>query len=231
VSRRAAKIGLVLLLGAAVVAIYLSPLREHLNKEDIRTAVGQLRGLWYGPVVFITVFAVACVVAVPASVFVLAAGLIWGWFWGGTWSLIGGMIGALASFFAGRFLGEGVLHRFGRLGRLVARQVDHAGFKSLLIIRFIPGIPFALVNYGAGVCGVLLLDFLLATILGMAPSVYIFAYFADALFNGTMSEGAAVVRLLIAAALLIALVLGGSALARGRAPAVTAKDEGLTSKD
>jgi uncharacterized membrane protein YdjX (TVP38/TMEM64 family) len=217
VRRRAAKIGLVLLLGAAIVAIYASPLRDHLNKEDIHTAINQLRGIWYGPIVFIAIFSAACLFAIPASVFVLAAGLIWGWFWGGTWSLIGGMIGALASFFAGRFLGEGVLARFGRLGRFVARRVDHAGFKSLLVIRFIPGVPFALVNYGAGVCGVGLLDFILATFLGMSPSVYIFAYFADALFNGTMSEGDAVVRLIIAAALLIGLVLAGSAVSRSRA--------------
>jgi uncharacterized membrane protein YdjX (TVP38/TMEM64 family) len=217
VSRRAAKIGLVLLLGAAVVAIYLSPLRDHLTREDIRAAVSQLRGLWYGPLVFMAIFAIACLFAIPASLFVLSAGLIWGWLIGGTWSLIGGMFGAVASFYAGRFIGEGLLARFGRVGRFVARQVDHAGFHSLLVLRFVPGLPFAALNYGAGVCGVRLLDFILATLLGMAPSVYIFAYCADALFNGTMSEGGAIVRLMIAAVLLISLVMVTKSLTRSRA--------------
>jgi uncharacterized membrane protein YdjX (TVP38/TMEM64 family) len=205
--RQMARAVLLLLLAAGVAAIYFSPLREHMNREDIRAFVEHLRGLWYGPVIFVLIFAAACVVAVPASVFVLAAGLIWGWKLGGTYAMAGGLLGALASFFAGRFIGEGLLERFGRVGKLVARQVDHAGFRSLLVLRFIPGIPFAVLNYGAGVAGVRLLDFVLATALGMAPSVYVFAYCADALFNGTMTEGDAVKRLVIVAALMIGLVL------------------------
>jgi uncharacterized membrane protein YdjX (TVP38/TMEM64 family) len=205
--RRIARLALLLLIVAVVAAIYFSPLREHLTRDEIRRTVSNLRDLWYGPIVFIALFAVACVFAVPASVFVLAAGLIWGWKLGGSYAMAGGMIGAIASFFLGRFIGEGLLERFGRVGRVVARQVDHAGFRSLLILRFIPGLPFAAVNYGAGVCGVTFGDFILATLIGMAPGAYVFAYCADALFNGTMTEGAVVQRLLILAALLIAVVL------------------------
>ena len=205
--RKIVRIVMGVLLLAAIAAIYLSPLRDHLNRDEIRAFVEQLRGLWYGPIAFIIIFALACIFAVPASIFVLASGLIWGWKLGGTWALIGGVVGATASFFAGRFLGEGLLHRFGRIGKMVAKQVDHAGFKSLLIIRVIPGLPFAAVNYGAGVCGVRLGDFLLATVLGAAPSIYVFAYCADALFNGTMSEGAAFVNLLIVFVLMLAIVL------------------------
>ncbi|HEX6178372.1 MAG TPA: VTT domain-containing protein, partial [Thermoanaerobaculia bacterium] len=164
--------------------------------------------------VFMAVFAAACVVALPASVFVIAAGLIWGWKLGGTWAMIGGIIGAIASFYAGRFIGEGLLTRFGKVGQLVMRQADHAGFKSLLILRFIPGIPFAALNYGSGVAGVKIGDFVPATMLGMAPSVYVFAYCADALFNGSMREGDAIVRLLVVGALMIAIVLIPSLLKR-----------------
>ena len=77
--RKAARISLALLLLAVIVGLYLSPLRDHLNREDIRTGVEGLRGLWYGPLVFMSVFAVAAMLAGPASVFVLAGGLIWGW--------------------------------------------------------------------------------------------------------------------------------------------------------
>ena len=205
--RRLTQVSLALLLVALVAAIYMSPLREHLTRDEIRAFVSHLRGLWYGPLAFIAVFAVACVVALPASIFVLASGLIFGWQLGGTWAMAGGLLGALASFAAGRFIGEGLLDRFGRAGRVVAKQVDHAGFKSLLVLRLVPGIPFAALNYGAGVAGVRLGDFVLATVLGMAPSVYVFAYCADALFNGSMSEEDAVVRLLVVGALMMAIVL------------------------
>ncbi len=205
--RRAAKIAVLVLLVAAIIGLYLSPMRDQLGRDEIRAFVERLRGVWYGPLAFIGLFALGCVFAVPASVFVLAAGVIWGWALGGTYSILGGLIGAVASFYAGRFLGEGMLTRFGRVGRMVGQRVDHAGFKSLLVLRFIPGLPFAVLNYGAGVCGVKLADFVFATLLGMAPSVYVFAWCADELFNGTLSEGEAVTRLIFVAAVMIAVVL------------------------
>jgi uncharacterized membrane protein YdjX (TVP38/TMEM64 family) len=125
---------------------------------------------------------------------------------GGTYAWIGGMLGATISFFVGRFVGEGLLARFGYLGRIVAKQVDHAGMRSVLVLRLIPGIPFAVLNYGAGVAGVRFVDFAGATAIGLLPS-FVFAYCADALFNGTMSEGDAFKRILIACALLLGLVL------------------------
>jgi uncharacterized membrane protein YdjX (TVP38/TMEM64 family) len=189
------------------IAVWLSPLRQQLTIENVRTFVEHLRGLWYGPIVFILAFAVGCVFAVPASVFCLAAGLIWGWVGGAAYSVVGGTLGAVASFYVGRYLGEGFLARFGRVGRMVAQQVDHAGFGSMLALRFIPGIPFAVLNYGAGVAGVRFRDFLWSTILGIIPPMLVFAYCADALFNGSMTQGDAVKRMLVVCALMLALTL------------------------
>ena len=223
-SRKAIKIALLLLLVAGIAALWFSPLRAQLGREHIRETVGKLRDLWYGPIVFIALYAVGCVFAIPASVFILAAGVIWGWLLGGTYAMIGGVLGATASFLVGRFLGEGVLDRFGSLGRRVTKQVDHAGFQSLLVLRLIPVFPFAILNYGAGVAGVKLLHFVCATAIGLAPSNFVFAYSADSLFNGTMTEADAIKRLAIVGALLITIVLLPTAIkkmmARRRAVAV-----------
>ena len=194
-------------LAAAVAAVYFSPAREHLTRENVRAFVEHLRGVWYGPAVFIGAFMLACVLALPASVFVLAAGFIWGWFLGGVYSIVGGLLGAIASFYVGRFVGEGMLEKFGRVGRAVAKQVDHATFRSLVAMRFIPGIPFAVLNYGAGVAGVRIRDFVPSTLAGIIPPMFVFAYCADALFNGSMSEGDAVMRLTIVCVLMLAITL------------------------
>ena len=201
------KIAVVLLLAGAVAAIYFTPLRDQLTRDNIRDFVSRLRGVWYGPILFILAYAIGCVVAVPASVFILAAGFIWGWKLGGTYALIGGLLGASASFLVGRFVGEGLLDRFGRIGRAVSKQVDHAGFRSLLVLRLIPLFPFAVMNYGAGVAGVQFGHFVAATAIGLAPSNYVVAYCADALFNGTMTEGDALKRLFTVAGLVLAMVL------------------------
>jgi uncharacterized membrane protein YdjX (TVP38/TMEM64 family) len=195
------------LLAAAVVGIYLSPAREHLTRENVRLFVEHLRGVWYGPAIFIGAFMLACVLALPASVFVLAAGFIWGWFFGGVYSIVGGILGAIASFYVGRFVGEGMLEKFGRIGRAVAKQVDHATFRSLVAMRFIPGIPFAVLNYGAGVAGVRIRDFIPSTLIGITPPMFVFAYCADALFNGSMTDGDAVMRLTIVLVLMLAITL------------------------
>jgi uncharacterized membrane protein YdjX (TVP38/TMEM64 family) len=205
--RTLVRTAIALVLAAAVAAVWFSPLREHLTQEKIRLFVENLRGLWYGPLAFIGVFAVGCVFVLPASVFVVAAGFIWGWAWGGAYSIAGGLLGAVASFFVGRFVGEGLLDRFGRAGKAVARQVDHAGFRSMLVLRFIPGIPFAVLNYGAGVAGVRFIDYFFSTLLGIVPSMFVFTYCADALLNGSMSGRDAFVRLAEVCGLMLAITL------------------------
>jgi uncharacterized membrane protein YdjX (TVP38/TMEM64 family) len=196
-----------LLLVAAFVALWFSPLRDQLTRENIRAGVAQIRGVWYAPIVYVLVYAVGCVVAFPASLFVIAAGFIWGWLLGGCYAMVGGTLGAVISYFAGRFIGQGLLERFGRIGRVVMKQVDHAGFRSLLILRNIPGIPFVVLNYGAGVAGVRFRDYFFATLLGIAPSKFVFTYCADALFNGSMTEGDAFKRLALVCALVLVMLL------------------------
>jgi uncharacterized membrane protein YdjX (TVP38/TMEM64 family) len=204
--RNAMKIAMLGILAGTITAIYFSPLRQHLTRDAIRADVANFRTVWYGPIILIAAYAIGCVFALPASVFVVAAGYIWGWKLGGSYAMIGGLLGATASFFVARFVGEGLLTRFGRVGVLVKKQADHAGFLSLLVMRFIPGLPFAAVNYGAGVCGVRVSDFMLATVIGLAPSNFVFAYCADALFNGAMTEGDALKRLAVVCALMLGLV-------------------------
>lgn len=226
--RTLVRIAVAVVLAAVIAAVWFSPLRENLTRENVRAAVAQLRGLWYGPLLFIAAYAIGCVFAVPASVFVLASGIIWGWVVGATYSMVGGFVGAVASFFLARFIGEGLLDRFGAAGRMIRKQVDHAGFKSLLVLRFVPGIPFAALNYGAGVAGVRFRDFALATLIGMAPSKYVFAYCSDALFNGTMTEGDALRRVLIVGALMIALTLLPTLVKKLAKPKTAAEAERLT---
>ncbi|HEY8850067.1 MAG TPA: VTT domain-containing protein [Thermoanaerobaculia bacterium] len=206
-ARRTVKIAILLILVAGVVALYFSPLRDQLSREKIAAWVDTVRDLWYGPVVLIVSYAIGCVFAIPASIFIIAAGVIWGWKLGVTYAMCGALLGASAAYVAGRFLGEGLLERFGKAGQVVSKQVKNAGFVSMLIARLIPGPPFAVWNYAAGIANMNFGDYFFATLLGTLPAHIIFAYCADALFNGTMTEGEAVKRLAIVAALLISMIV------------------------
>jgi len=212
--RNALKAAIILFIAAVVVALYFTPARQYMTREHIGEGVSIMRGLWYGPVVIVLAYAIGCIFAVPASLFIIASGVVWGWKLGGAYAMMGGMLGAVISYFVGRFLGEGLLQKFGSAGRMVERQVSSAGLKTMLIVRLIPGPPFAVWNYGAGVAGVKFSDYFLGTLLGTFPAHMIFAYSADALFNGTMTQGDAVRRLFIVAGLLIVLTLIPSVIKR-----------------
>lgn len=205
--RNALKAAIVLFIAAVVVALYFTPARHYMTREHIGEGVAIMRGLWYGPLVLIAAYAIGCIFAVPASLFIITAGVVWGWKFGGLYAMAGGMLGATISYYVGRFLGEGLLQKFGSAGRMVERQVACAGLKTMFIVRLIPGPPFAVWNYGAGVAGVKFSDYFLGTLLGTFPAHMIFAYSADALFNGTMTQGDAVRRLVIVTGLLLVLTL------------------------
>lgn len=210
------KIGVVVVIAAAFAAVFFSPLRQHLTISAARDFVTRVRAdvleQWWAPAALILAYAVGCIFAVPATIFILFAGAVWGWKLGTVYAMTGGMLGAIASYFVGRFVGEGLLDRFGKAGEMVAQQVKRAGFQSMLIVRLIPGPPFAVWNYAAGVARVRFGDYFFGTLLGTLPAHAIFAYSADALFNGTMTERDALKTLAFVAALLIAMVVATSML-------------------
>jgi uncharacterized membrane protein YdjX (TVP38/TMEM64 family) len=207
----AVKIALVLVIAGAVVAILCSPLRHQLTVANARDWVtrerAHVQSLWWTPFALIGAYGIGCIFAVPASIFIIVAGALWGWKYGLVYAISGGMLGATLSYYIGRFLGEGLLERFGKAGAMVTRQIERAGFKTMLIVRLIPGPPFAMWNYGAGVTRFPFGVYFLATLLGTLPAHFVFVYCADAIFSGTMTEGDAVKRLALVAALVIALML------------------------
>ncbi|HXG58598.1 MAG TPA: VTT domain-containing protein [Thermoanaerobaculia bacterium] len=201
------KIAVVAAIAAAVAAVWFSPLKDHLTRDGIRSAVENVRGVWYGPAVLSAVYAVGVALGLPATLFILVAGVIWGWAVGGVFAMIGGLGGAAGSYCIGRFVGEGMLGRLGRTGRAVEKRLESASFRSFLLLRLVPFVPFPVLNYAAGVARIRFRHFIAATAISLAPGTFVFAYSADALVNGTLSEGEAVQRVLIAAGLVFLIVL------------------------
>jgi len=207
----AVKIAVVVLIAGAVVAVLMSPLRHQLTIANARAWVtserAHVQSLWWAPIVMVLAYGIGCIFAVPATVFIAVAGALWGWKLGLAYAITGGMLGASLSYFLCRYLGEGLLDRFGRAGAAVRRQIERAGFQTMLIVRLIPGPPFAMWNYGAGVARFPFGVYFLATLLGTLPAHFVFVYSADALFSGTMTERDALITLAKVGALLIALAL------------------------
>ncbi|MEU7055823.1 TVP38/TMEM64 family protein [Streptomyces sp. NPDC046197] len=123
-----------------------------------------------------TVFAVAyglCTVAfVPRPLLNLAAGALFGSQLGLVAALTGTVLGAQVAFGLGRGLGQDALRPLlrGRWLKAADGQLSRHGFRSMMVARLFPGVPFWAANYCAAVSRMGWLPFLLATALGSVPN-------------------------------------------------------------
>lgn len=125
---------------------------------------------------FILIYFALTALSIPgALVATLVGGFLFGPWLGAVYSLTGATLGATAVFLAARTglggLGERTTPR---ICALMAGSRDDA-FNYLLVLRLIPVVPFWVVNLAAGVVGMRLASFAIATFVGMIPAAFIYA--------------------------------------------------------
>lgn len=159
------------LLGGGVLAVAALEPQRLLTEETLGSAGP---GTW---LVFTLGFGALSALMVPRPVMGLAAGALFGAAAGAALAVVGTMLGAAAGFAAGRVLGQRALRPLlrGRLLTAADRQLSVHGFRSLLVLRLVPILPFAVVNTAAAVSRVPWLPFLGATALGGLPQNIAFA--------------------------------------------------------
>src|SRR5215208_7479508 len=132
---------------------------------------------WAGFVLWTPVTAVLNSVFVPGPVLAGAAGLLFGTALGTPLAIVAATATACFQMAIGRYLAGGEV---GRILPERVRRIDHflerRGFWAVLYIRLAPGIPYTLVNYGAGLTRLRFRDMAAGTAIGGAPRT--FAYVA-----------------------------------------------------
>ncbi|MET7641502.1 TVP38/TMEM64 family protein [Streptomyces sp. NPDC005438] len=126
---------------------------------------------------FALAYGVCAVGLVPRPVLNLAAGVLFGATAGTVAALGGTVLGAALSFALVRLLGQDALRPLlrGRWLTRIDRQLSGHGFRSMLVLRLVPGVPFAASNYAAAVSRMPWLPFVLATALGSLPNTAAYA--------------------------------------------------------
>ncbi|GAA2300839.1 VTT domain-containing protein [Streptomyces caniferus] len=168
-----ARLGLLLTLLACGAAMTLWWQPQHLL-TDARPA--QLTGPT-ALVVFALAYAACTTVFVPRPVLNLAAGALFGSQAGTATALAGTVLGAGLTFGLGRLLGQDALRPLLRARWLTAadRQLSEHGFRSMVVIRLLPGLPFCAMNYCAAVSRMGWVPYLVATALGSIPNTAAYA--------------------------------------------------------
>lgn len=170
-----------LALGFAIVgaAIWLAINRDRLDPVLIEAAIRDL-GLW-APLGFVVLFALGTVLFVPGAIFGLVGGVLFGPVWGSVLNLIGATLGATLAFLAARYLAADWVRRKAgrRLERLTA-GVEAEGWRFVAFVRLVPLFPFNLLNYALGLTRIPLTQYVVASLICMAPGTIAFTYLGHA---------------------------------------------------
>jgi uncharacterized membrane protein YdjX (TVP38/TMEM64 family) len=156
---------------------------------------------------FLGACALAVVFCLPVAIMTLLGGAIFGPAVGAIMSGSGALLGTLAVHVLTRSIALAPARRLFGSHRLVSRLRGHDDVVTLFRLRVLPIAPFGVLNYIAGLAGVSFRRLLIATALGVIPSVVAYSYVGAQLLSGLVSEGEATRRGLWIAATVTAFMM------------------------
>lgn len=198
-------------LAAVAIAVAARLLLGDVEPARALATLREAQDEWWALPAYLVAYVLLTSLFVPAVLLHMAVGAAYG-FNPGIWiNLVTFNTAALLQFTAARRVGQAAVTAFlARRGvKLVERLSHEHGLLSAVLIRFVPMPAFA-VAAGLGVSPMRARDFALGTLLGGAPFVVVYTYFASALVEGTAgAEAKARWQVLAATAAVLALALAG----------------------
>ncbi|HET8950628.1 MAG TPA: TVP38/TMEM64 family protein [Solirubrobacteraceae bacterium] len=221
---RLALLGLAVALAVAVIVLVVQPTPGAVRSwvDDVRDRVDALGPL--APLLFIAVSASLTTLMFPGPLLAGASGLLFGTALGFPVSLTSAVLGASLAFVISRSIApDAVQHLAGPRLTALEALVSRRGFLAVLYARIVPGVPYTLVNYAAGLTRIPLAAFAAATALGAAPRAFAYTALGGSLGNLRSPETA------FAVAVLVAMALAGVVLIarERRRPSSMERDERL----
>jgi uncharacterized membrane protein YdjX (TVP38/TMEM64 family) len=203
--------------GTALVALLLglaaawrwTPLSDWLEPGELAAAVAAyLRGPW-GPALLAAGFVLGSLAAIPVTLLILVTALVYGATLGGLYAMAGATLAALVTYALGAYLGRPTVERLsgGSLHRL-SERLARRGILTVVTVRIVPVAPFTVINLFAGASHIRFRDFVIGTVLGLAPGVAAMAVFAEGILGVLQgAEPADFVLLVLGIVFLIGLTL------------------------
>ena len=168
--------GLAAALAGLALAWQYTSLRDFTDVGFVSSVISQPARSQFAPLLAIAAFVVGGLVMFPVLVLIAATAAALGPWLGFFSAGAGVLLSALVLFSIGRVLGQARLQRLlgGRAARVQSRIIGK-GVVAVAMIRMVPIAPFSMVNVVAGASKLSLRDFLLGTVLGMAPGIAVMA--------------------------------------------------------
>ena len=207
----------VIVLMASAIMLWLGTVYGHtISPLIIRLETQVNVAFWTTWWVYLGLFIILALAALPvAALLSMGAGLLFGLGWGGFAGWTATSLAALISFVMMRWwVGERVeperIHP--RLKSLIHR-LDYHSTELVLVLRIVPLVPFYLINVAAALSPMSFHRYLVATLIGLAPSTFLYATIGHSLGSWVEAQAAWEQGDLLSTSLLSALVaLGGLAI-------------------
>jgi uncharacterized membrane protein YdjX (TVP38/TMEM64 family) len=151
-----------------------------LTPSGMRTLLAPLGG-WGALIVVVGIAVILVVPVVPATVLQVGAGLVFGPWLGFGLTLLGDLIGALVGFAIARRWGHQVVRT--RLSAAEQGAFDDLCVRitptGMLLLRVLPGPAYTLVSFAAGCSSMPWWQYLLGSLLGVAPGLLVLTVAGD----------------------------------------------------
>ncbi|HEY9225175.1 MAG TPA: VTT domain-containing protein [Gemmatimonadaceae bacterium] len=205
-----------LLIVAAIVA-------QHMGWFDFGHALSRIEELRRKhttagfAVLFVLLFGIVTALGVPATPFTVAAGALFGAWQGTLLAFIGAMISIVLGYWIARTVGRDKITAWMMRFESGNSAVSEArGFWGMVRIRLLPMVPLGLASFVSGLARAPFIPYLVASSIGVIPSIFVYAYFADALVGGASAARFAAIKALVAATVLLIGITLAPKLLRGR---------------
>ena len=201
--------------GILLVAGYAAGLHKYFTFEALERYRGDLAAFVEAKgvasaAVYVAVYAAAVAVSFPgAGILTAAGGFMFGPFLGTVLAVIAATAGSTLFFLIARTsLGALLSERAGPRLLSIRDGFQAEGISYLLFLRLVPAFPFWLVNLAAAAFGMKLAPYVVATLIGIIPGTFVYAYFGSGL-DEALTEGGPLVppKLFVALALLGAMAI------------------------
>ena len=158
---------------------FFTPLGAFLTDDGVNDFLNSIKENTFAPIIFIAIYVLSVVFAVPGVVLTLLAGPLFGLWAGLIYVVLGSNIGCQLTFLISRTFGRDYVKKIVKTDGYIQKisgKVENNGFLIMLYIRLIPFFPFNVINYMMGLTPIKHKDYTLATFLGMLPGSFIYVY-------------------------------------------------------
>jgi len=201
-------IAILLALFAAAAAWKWTPLADLIDVDRVAGWAASLRQSPARHLYLIGAYVVGSLLLLPITLLILVTAIVFGAAFGTLYSFLGCLAGALVTYGVGYFLGQDFVRKIaGAKWHGIERKIGQTGIIAVATLRLLPVAPFTVVNIISGAFKVPLRDYVLGSLLGLAPGILITNLFAHQFESAIRNPGIGAFLLLL---VLIAITIVGS---------------------